>query len=266
MERTVFPVWTAAKPFTCEEDSSLHEHLKPEQGDRVDRYTDVTEPAVSFFPASGPGSHPAMLVCPGGGYQHLAWNKEGLEIAGFLNILGISAFVLKYRCPNRKQAARADAVRAMRLIRAHADRFGIAPEKLGSIGFSAGAHLCATLSAPADPLAYESIDEIDKISYRPDFTILVYPAYLADDDLKIAPEFKIDGSVPPCLMIQTEDDFAKAECSVGWFMALKHAGVKAEMHLFPDGGHGYGLARTGKAVSNWGTLAADWLRRQTGIL
>ena len=266
MERTVFPVWPAAKPFTSGDDARLHEHLEPARGDNVDRYTDVTEPTLSFFPAAGPGPHPAMLVCPGGGYRILAWNKEGLDIAGLLNISGFSAFVLKYRCPDRKPAARADAARAMRLIRAHADDFGINPDQLGCIGFSAGAHLCATLSAPAEPAAYEAADEIDRMSYRPDFTILVYPAYLADDDLKIAPEFKIDAATPPCLLIQSEDDFAKVECSVGWFMALKRAGVPAEMHIYPDGGHGYGLTRTGNAVSNWGTLAADWLRRQTGIL
>ena len=264
MERTVFPIWTAARPFTAEDDSSRQEHLAPDEGDNVDRYTDVTEPTLSFFPAAGPGPHPAMLVCPGGGYKILAWNKEGLDIASLLNINGFSAFVLKYRCPDRRQAAHADAARAMRLIRAQSDKFGIVPDQLGCIGFSAGAHLCATLSAPADPVAYEPTDEIDKESYRPDFTALIYPAYLADDDLNIASEFKIDATVPPCLMIQSEDDFAKVECSIGWFMALKRAGVQAEMHIYPDGGHGYGLVRTGHAISNWGTLAADWLRRQTG--
>ena len=266
MERTVFPIWDTTKPFASEDDASLQEHLKPAKGDNCDRYTDVTEPTLSFFPAAYPGARPAVLVCPGGGYQHLAWNKEGLDIASFLNLNGISAFVLKYRCPGRKQAARADGVRAMRLIRARADEFGIIPDKLGCIGFSAGAHLCALLTAPADPVVYEPVDEIDKIAYRPDFTILVYPAYLADEALNLAPDFKIDAATPPCLMIQAEDDFVKPECSIGWFLALKRAGVKAEMHIYPEGGHGYGLTRNGNAVSNWGTLAADWLRRQTGVL
>lgn len=265
MDRTVFPLWTNKKPFASAEDASLHEHFEPDSGDNIDRYIDVTEPTLSFFPACGKGAHPAVLVCPGGGYHHLAWSHEGLDIASFLNIHGFSAFVLKYRCPNRKQAAHADAVRAMRLIRANAEKFGILPDKLGCIGFSAGAHLCATITAPADPVAYPPVDEIDQLSYRPDFTILVYPAYLADDALKIAPEFKIDANVPPCLLIQAEDDFAKVECSVGWFMALKCAGVKAEMHIYPEGGHGYGLLRTGNAVNNWGTLAADWLYRQVGF-
>lgn len=265
MERTVFPIWTTTKPFTCKDDSLQHEHLVPDQGDNVDRYTDVTEPTLSFFPASGPGSHPAMLVCPGGGYNYLTWNKEGLDIASFLNLNGFTAFVLKYRCPDRKQAAYADTVRAMRFIRAHAEKFGIIPDKLGCIGFSAGAHLCARIAAPDNPFAYEDADEIDKISYRPDFAILIYPAYLADEELKTAPEFKIDEMVPPCFLVQTEDDSAKVECSIGWFKALKRAGVKAEMHIYPDGGHGYGLLRTSDAVSNWGMLAADWLRRQIDL-
>jgi len=265
MERTIFPIWTTTKPFSCEDDSRLQEHLQPDMGDNNDRYTDVSEPTLTFFPASGTGPHPAMLVCPGGGYHHLSWNKEGSDIAGFLNLNGFSAFILKYRCPDRKQAAHADGVRAMRFIRSHAEKFGIVPDQIGCIGFSAGGHLCARLTAPADPFVYEAVDEIDKTSYRPDFTVLVYPAYLADDDLNAAAEFKFDATVPPCLMIQTEDDFAKVECSIGWFMALKRAGVKAEMHIYPDGGHGYGLVRTGDAVSSWGTLAADWLRRQTGV-
>ena len=262
MERTFFSIWTATKPFANEDDSLKHEHLLADKGDNVDRYTDVTEPTLSFFPASSPGLHPAMLVCPGGGYNHLAWNKEGLDIASFLNLNGISAFVLKYRCPNRRQAALADAVRAMRLIRTEAAKFGIIPDQVGCIGFSAGAHLCARLTAPADSFIYEHTDLIDKMSYRPDFTILVYPAYLVDENLNIAPEFDINENTPPCLMIQTQDDYVKVECSIGWFMALKRAGVKAEMHIYPEGGHGYGLVLTGNAISNWGTLAADWLHRQ----
>lgn len=262
MERTSFSIWTTAKPFATEDDSLRCEHLVPDKGDNVDRYTDVTEPTLSFFPASSPGLHPAMLVCPGGGYNHLAWNKEGLDIASFLNLNGFSAFVLKYRCPGRRQAAHADAVRAMRLIRAEAEKFGIVPNQLGCIGFSAGAHLCATLTAPADSFAYDPTDEIDKISYRPDFTVLVYPAYLADENLNIAPEFNINANTPPCLMIQSQDDHVKVECSIGWFMALKRAGVKAEMHIYPEGGHGYGLVYSGNAISNWGVLAADWLKRQ----
>lgn len=264
MERTVFPIWTTAKPFTCKDDSLRHEHLLPDQGDNVDRYTDVTEPALSFFPASGPGLHPAMLVCPGGGYTLLAWNKEGLDIAGFLNLNGFSAFVLKYRCPNRKQAAHADAVRAMRFIRARAEEFMIRPDRVGIIGFSAGAHLAAVVSAGADNMPYPVTDEIDRFDYRPAFTMLIYPAYLTDDDLKLMPEFKIDASVPPTFLVQTEDDFVRVENSLGWYLALKRAGVPAEMHLYASGGHGYGLMPTGTAVSEWGIMAGKWLRRQIG--
>ena len=88
MERTIFPIWTTAKPFSCGDDSRLQEHLEPDQGDDNDRYTDVTEPTLSFFPAAGTGPHPAVLVCPGGGYHHLSWNKEGTDIASFLTING----------------------------------------------------------------------------------------------------------------------------------------------------------------------------------
>ena len=132
MKRQIFPVWESEKPFAREEDRSLQEHLMENtSGDGVDRFTDVTEPEVHFFPACGKGPRPAVLVCPGGGYHHLAWSKEGLDIASFLNLNGVSAFVLKYRCPDRRDAARADAVRTMRIIRARAEEFRIRPDQVG---------------------------------------------------------------------------------------------------------------------------------------
>ncbi len=266
MERTVFPIWQQNKPFTDPQDAMRHEHIEPNLvEDCIDRYIDVTEPTLSFFPASGKAPHPAMLVCPGGGYHHLAWSHEGLDIASLLNINGFSAFVLKYRCPGQRQAAHSDAARAMRFIRAHAEQFRIDPARSGAIGFSAGGHLCATISAPAEPVPYPPTDEVDTLPYRPSFTVLIYPAYLADDDLKIAPEFRIDAQVSPTLLIQAEDDDARVENSLGWYWALKRAGVQAEMHLYAKGGHGYGLLRTGNAVSDWGTLAGSWLRRQAGL-
>ncbi len=265
MKRQIFSVWGSEKPFAREEDRSLQEHLMENiSGDGVDRFTDVTEPEVHFFPACGKGPHPAVLVCPGGGYHHLAWSKEGLDIASFLNLNGVSAFVLKYRCPDRRDAARADAVRTMRIIRARAEEFRIRPDRVGIIGFSAGAHLAAVLSAGADNMPYPTTDEIDRFDYRPNFTMLIYPAYLADDDLKLTAEFKIDAAVPPTFLVQTEDDFARVENSLGWYLALKRAGVPAEMHLFASGGHGYGLMPTGTAVSEWGIMAGKWLRRQLG--
>ncbi len=266
--REVFKLWGAVKPFPDPADENRQEHLKEESApsDGCDRYTDVTDPELHFFPASCPSPQPAVLVCPGGGYSHLAWNKEGLDIASMLNLNGIAAFVLKYRCPGQRQAAHADAARAMRFIRGNAEKLGINSQRVGAIGFSAGGHLVATISAPSDPVPYEPVDELDRFPYRPNFSALIYPAYLADDAMNIMPEFKVDETVPPTFLVQAEDDFARVENSLAWYLALKRAGVAAEMHLYAEGAHGYGLNRTGKPIAEWGALAGNWFRRMTGIL
>ncbi len=267
MKRAVYKIWKDWKPFSSPRDHELHEHFKgnPDH-DGNERITDVTDPELFFFPASGKAPHPAVLVCPGGGYGHLAWTHEGLDTASLLNLNGLSAFVLKYRCPKQRQAAHADAVRAMRFIRAHAEQFEVLSERLGVIGFSAGAHLAATISAPIDSVPYPCSDEIDQFSFRPDFTVMIYPAYLSDEKMNISPEFHIDSNVPPTLLIQTEDDPIPVENSLGWYCALKKNAVPVEMHLYAEGGHGYALMRTGNPVSNWGELAGNWLRRQAKLL
>lgn len=265
------PLWEKEPiPFRENSDAEKQEHFLQEVQDGIDRLTDVTRPAIRFFPVSGRGPHPAVLVCPGGGYGILAWNHEGIDICSYFNSIGFSAFLLKYRCPDRRAAAHADAARAMRLIRAKADHFQVDPCRIGILGFSAGAHLAATLSAPADPLPYEPEDEIDRsFSCRPDYSALIYPAYLRDpgkgDGLELQAEFKPDQTCPPVFLLQTQDDEIQAENSISWFLAMKRAGIKAELHIYPEGGHGYGILRTGKPVSNWPLLAADWFRRQAGL-
>ena len=262
MERSIHKIWGKIKPFAREEDKNIIEHMKENpENDGIDRYTDVTEPELHFFPASGKAPHPAVLVCPGGGYSHMARSHEGLDIASFLNLQGFSAFVLKYRCPGRRDAAHADAARSMRFIRHNAEKFEIDPARVGAIGFSAGGHLVATISAPADPVPYpETGEEMDLLSFRPDFSLLIYPAYLADTEKAvICPEFKIDSNTSPTFIIQSEDDFVNVENSLYWYLHLKRSGVPAEMHLYARGRHGYGLLRKGFPVCSWGELAAKWL-------
>ncbi len=259
-------LWLSTAPFTQPDDASRTEHFfVNEKDDGLDRITDVTVPTITFRPASGKGPHPCVMICPGGGYSILAWSHEGQDIAAFLNTIGFSAFILKYRCPDRRIAAHADAARAMRLIRAHAAEWEVRPDKVGILGFSAGAHLAATLCAPADPVPYPPADAVDALPYRPDFSVLIYPAYLCDDQFNLAPEFHVTTDTPPCLLVQAENDPIPVENSLGWFTALKRAGVKAEMHIYDDGGHGYGLLRSGFPVSNWPQLASRWLRSQGEI-
>lgn len=259
-------LWNGNAPFAEADDSTKKEGFKPANGDGIQRLTDVTDPSITFYPASGRGPKPAVLVCPGGGYSILAWNHEGIDICSLLNLNGFSAFLLKYRCPGRRAAAHADAARAMRLIRANAEKFDILPDKVGIIGFSAGGHLSATLCAPADPVPYPEQDAADELPYRPDFAALIYPAYLVNETTwELHSEFNVTENTPPTLLVQAENDVIPVENSLIWYRALKNAGVPAEMHLYDTGGHGYGLLRTGNAISCWGELAGKWFRRQADL-
>lgn len=259
-------LWNGNAPFAEAADAEKKECFKPATGDGIRRMTNVVDPSITFYPASGKGPKPAVLVCPGGGYGILAWNHEGIDICSMLNLNGISAFLLKYRCPDRRAAAHADACRAMRLIRANAEAFDIRPDKVGVIGFSAGGHLSATLCAPADPVPYPAQDAVDALPYRPDFAALIYPAYLLkEDNFELHPDFCITQNTPPTFLVQAENDMVPVENSLRWYTLLKQAGVPAEMHLYDDGGHGYGLLRSGNPISCWGELAGKWFRRQAGL-
>ena len=258
------PIWNDVIPFTTPEDANRKEH-RPKDGGII-RIHDVTVPTIQYYPASGSGTHPAVLVCPGGGYAYEAVNHEGYDIAAWLNTIGFSAFVLKYRCPDRRTAAHADAARAVRFIRANAEALEVDPSRIGCIGFSAGAHLCATITAPANPVPYEPMDELDSISFRPDFTALIYPAYLADKEtLRLQPEFNVDEETPSTFIIQTQDDGINVENAISWYLAMKKANRPCEMHLFAEGGHGYGLFRRGNPVNEWDIPAGKWFRRMAGF-
>ena len=260
-------IFPGEPPFAADsEEPVFGRPVHKESSDGILRIGHISSPVLDFHPASGKGPHPALLVCPGGGYSYLAWNSEGVDIASFLNTIGCSAFILRYRCPKQRTAAHADAARAMRFIRSRAKEFNICPDKLGAIGFSAGAHLCATISAPADETPYPPVDDVDKLSYRPDFTLLIYPAYLVDPEtLTPNPEFRITPELPQFFIAQSENDTGHIRNSIGWFKAMLEAGIKAELHIWSEGGHGYGLSRTGFPCMEWPSLAAKWIRQQTGL-
>ena len=242
------------------------ETVQPDRGDGVLRLTDVINPSLEVFlvPPS-PHPAPAVLVCPGGGYSKLAYNKEGTEIATWLNGIGVSAFVLKYRVPDNRAGAFADAQRAMGIIRHRAAEWNVDKSRLGVLGFSAGGHLAASVSTRYATRGYESVDDADEQSVRPDFTVLVYPAYIAADGYAVVPEIPVDGNTPPAFIVQTQDDTHYINSSIAYYTALKEGGVPAELHLFPVGGHGYGMRPSGNAVSSWPKLVARWLET-TGVL
>ncbi len=232
--------------------------------DGVQRITNVSQPTLAVFKAPGQtGPTPAMIICPGGGYGILAYDKEGTEIAAWLNSLGITGIVLKYRVPGNREGAFQDIQRAFRLARQHAGEWKINPDHLGVIGFSAGGHLAARLSTNFDQVAYPPVDSADLLGCQPNFVVLVYPAYLQVNG-KVAPELPITGKIPPTLIVHTEDDLTFVPGSKIYHAALDAAKVPNKFLLYPTGGHGYGL-RSKKAVHVWPEQAADWLR-QLGIL
>jgi acetyl esterase/lipase len=230
------------------------------------RLGNVGNPTITVYaPPKNRNTGAAMVVCPGGGYSILALDLEGTEICEWLNTLGITAILLKYRVPARKgvpryQAPLQDAQRAMGLVRASATRWGIDTGRVGIMGFSAGGHLSAVLSTNYNNRTYETVDKADALSCKPNFVLLVYPAYLAvkESGDKLPPELHVDSTTSPTLLIQTEDDPVRVENSVSYYLALKNAHVPAEMHLYAKGGHGYGLRGKGTGILEWPKVAASW--------
>ncbi len=188
---------------------------------------------------------PLVIVCPGGGYRILSFNKEGTEVAQWLNRIGVSALVLKYRVPDNREGALLDARRAVRLAREKAEEWNIDPHRVGMLGFSAGGHLAAACSHSPD---------------RPDFAVLVYPAYLSKGDgIDLVDEIRPDAQTPPAFIIQAQDDTRFYRSSLAYAAALDRAGVPVELHLFAKGGHGFGLRETGHPASGWPALCEQWM-------
>lgn len=219
----------------------------------VTRVTDVVSPTITRYPPKGQNTGVAALVFPGGGYVRLSMDLEGSEICDWLTGAGVSCVLVKYRVPDsgpypKSPAALEDAQRALGLVRSHAAEWQIDPEKIGVIGFSAGAHLAAALSTHFDQRLYRAQDAADQVSCRPNFAMVIYPGYTAGSpqSLTPSPDLKVTKNTPPTFLLQTEDDTtAHVESSLAYYAALKSVGAPVEMHLFTQGGHGYGLRKTG---------------------
>jgi len=243
----------------------------------------VDKPNLTLYPAPEKGAvGTAVVVCPGGGYGFLAKDHEGDQIARWLNSLGISAYVLQYRIAPRYHypAPFLDATRAMRFVRAHAAEYHISPQRIGIWGFSAGGHLASTVGTHFDAGDANAADPIDRVSSRPDFMVLAYPVIsfttpythrgslhnlLGDHpDPKLVEslsnELQVTPQTPPAFLFHTdEDNGVPAENSVLFFLALRKAGVPAEMHIYERGPHGVGLAATDAVLGTWPARLKDWL-------
>jgi len=248
----------------------------------------VSHPTLKIFlPEKSKATGTAVVVCPGGGYVHLAMGHEGVEIADSLNAIGIAAFVVKYRLPSDETmidktiGPLQDAQRAIQLVRQHAQEWGVDPTRVGILGFSAGGHLASSASTHADAGKADAADPIDRASSRPDFTVLAYPVISmveafthkgsrenllgVDPDPELArslsSETQVTASTPPAFLFHTNADTSvPAENAVAYFLALRKAGVTAELHVFRNGPHGVGLAQEDPALAEWPRLLANWLR------
>ena len=230
------------------------------KNDKILRFDEVTNPAIEvFLPDEAINNGSAVIVCPGGGYNILAYDLEGTEIAGWLNRLGFTAFVLQYRIPDKKGGALQDVQRAMRIVRNNPHKWNIDPEKIGVMGFSAGGSLSARASTLFNKKTYPPVDKSDSLSCRPSFTILIYPAYLDQGpSLTLTPELELSKDVPPVFIFQTADD-TYGNSALVMAGALRNAKLPVELHFLSTGGHGYGL-RPGKVAAEiWPLLAEKWL-------
>jgi acetyl esterase/lipase len=244
--------------------------------------TDIPTITV-YLPRTVRANTPAMVVCPGGGYGALASNHEGRQVANYLNSLGMAAFVLRYRLGPRYHhpIELGDVQRAIRLVRSHATDWRLDPARIGIMGFSAGGHLAMTASTWFDNGAAGAADAVDRAGSRPDFAVLGYPVISMTEEWthkgsrtnllgeKFDPELAkslsgeraITKETPPTFLFQTNEDTAvPAENSVYYYLALRKAGVPAEMHVFERGPHGVGLGNDDAALSEWSKLLANWLR------
>ena len=266
----VIPLWSGAAP-----------------GARGSDESDIPSLTV-YLPRAMTTSTPAMVVCPGGGYGALAWNHEGRQVAAFLNSLGIAAFVLRYRLGPRYHhpIELGDARRALRTLRSHAADWRLDPVRIGIMGFSAGGHLAMSASTWFDAGNPNADDAVDRAGSRPDIVVLGYPVIsmtapwthpgskrnlLGEDPdpalaARLSGEQAVTKDTPPTFIFQTNEDVAvPAENSLQYFLALRRAGVPAEMHVFEKGPHGVGLANDNPALAPWSGLLANWLRVRSFI-
>ncbi len=240
-------------------------------GRPVIRLGNVSTPTLSLYkPAKEHDTGTTVLVCPGGAYYILAMDLEGTEICEWLNSIGVTGALLKYRVPKRdgaeKQAAALqDAQWAIGLLRHNAREWGMDPGKIGVLGFSAGGHLAACVSNNYEPRSYPKVDDADSVSCRPDFTILVYPAYLTvkEQGDNVAPELNLSGQTPPTFIAMAQDDPIRVETALYYAAALQKAKVPLELHIYPTGGHGYGLRPSKDYVTTWPQRATDWMRSRS---
>lgn len=233
---------------------------------QIEILSNVSTPTMTWYPAPRENNTGAtVVVCPGGGYNILAYSHEGKEVCEWLNGLGVNAALLKYRVPRRKElekhhAPLQDVQRAIGMIRSSAGEKGIDPERVGILGFSAGGHLSTMALTSDGTRTYEKDAKFDEVSCIPDFAVLVYPAYLQDGQSNdLAPEVKVGRQTPPAFVVVAHGDRKWVEGSAIFYLAMRRNDRDCELHIYGKGGHGFGLENTDEAVKDWSTDAGIWM-------
>ena len=267
-------IWPAGLPADANKiDDATAEKLKSELTEERIKYVD--NPTLTVFPASEDTANGcSVIICPGGGYNILAWPKEGTEVAEWFNSIGVTAFVLKYRVPRRNPdkihwEPMQDIQRAVRLVRHQATKWNIDPDRIGTLGFSAGGHLTVMSGVQYQTKSYDRVDAADDLSCRPDFMCPIYAAYLgnkySDKVAELGDLVTVTKDTPPTFMAVTWDDSMRGAQSALLFVRLKEQGVPAELHAFAKGGHGYGMRPSNNPISTWNIQLAAWMKA-SGLL
>jgi acetyl esterase/lipase len=235
---------------------------KAETKGGITRIANVTDPTITVYKldaAADTGA--AVIICPGGGYSILAWDLEGTEVAEWLNSIGVTGVLLKYRVPGKRDLALQDGQRAVSIVRSRAAEWKIDPARIGILGFSAGGHLAVRVSTNFKTRSYTPIDKFDEASCRPDFSIPIYPAYLVQGTPPVADTagLPIGPDTPPMFMAVGQSDKFATD-SLAYAMALKLAKAPFELHVFQFGGHGCGLRKTDANLTTWPQACEQWMR------
>ena len=264
------PVWPGTppdpNPVTGPEADTTTPTMGLTGGRRVTRIGNVSIPTYTVYSPEKPNGA-AVIVCPGGGYRVVSLDLEGSEVCQWFNSIGVTAILLKYRVPDvgRYPQAKApldDAQRCMGIVRQHAAEWRIDPSRVGVLGFSAGGHLAAALCTHWRSRIYARVDAADDLSCRPDFAFIIYPGYMLDPSKPGAmnPDVPVDKETPQAFVSVAEDDYAHSEGTIAYALACVKAHVPVELHVYPVGGHGYGMREVaGHPITRWGELAAQWM-------
>ncbi len=275
-EHPQIQLWRGAPPDTFHVNGPEHiaDHPKTVDALRYIEVSNVSRPTLTLYQPQKRSTNAAVLVFPGGGYWTLAIDLEGTEVCDWLTTNGITCILVKYRVPSYDKEGKSrsgpypnspvaleDAQRAIALTRFNARKWGIDPSKVGVLGFSAGGHLVAATST--HDRVYTRTDAIDDISVRPDFGIALYPGHLwvNEDAFALNSAVPVNSKTPPQFIVQSEDDpVDEVNNSLVYYIALKRAKVPSELHIYPEGGHAFGLRHTDKAITDWPQLALRWLK------